>query len=534
MTTFIRVSLAYDSPNMAQSENNESLMFSFPVKILDSRGEILAEGVASEDKIETFQLSQNYKTVYVRLKWPSERTETRKVIISDAKIVDVVFEMERVSNSDWASWAIPRLNAKTSIKNLEDLSIKDYLNVWLRLWSFREGKWQVDSLEPIMQYKSNVARQINLVLERGSFLLQIGGANFPWRFVVLPVSGACKVLLILNDSKDPRADPLRIFVSGFRNNAETLLEFLSRDSLRAANTLVEYNNLASELFQKKYSDPIAAIVGAYFKLRVEGWDQIPLEWWSNLSNDFSYIPDTSIIHCIRLLRAGLKNEEEQKLALKLFKRSLDNGWPIYEEGAQLLEEASSLLRNIATIEDSAYFLKVEKLISAKTWAGSTLSFYGWDPAQPSAILWVGMPNARRRKNLKRSEKLTESIKRIHVEHIENQYINPSRLSRELSALSFVQENAPKPKLRRKKFVNKDILVSYKKYSDSAENVVKIKDLLTKVVSPQDQLDSVANHVVAKLNYTIGNLDDKDAYVSLPKRSLQDSNDQWMLLGEIGN
>ncbi|WP_353161090.1 hypothetical protein [Acinetobacter guillouiae] len=539
MTTIIRVSLAYDLSNMVQSENNELLMFSFPVKILDSRGETLAEGVASESKVETFQLSQNYKTVYVRLKWPSERTETRKVIISDSKTVDVVFKMERVSNNDWASWALPRLNTQTSIQNLDDLSIKDYLNVWMRLWSFKEGKWQTTSLEPTMQYKSNIARQIDLVLERGSFLLQIGGANFPWRFVGLPGSGACRVLLMLNDSKDPRADPLRIFITGFRTDAETLLEFLARDSLRAANTLVECNKLASELFQKKYSDPISAIAGAYFKLRVGDWDQIPIEWWSNLSRDFSYISDTSIIYCIRLLRAGLETEEKQELALQLFKMSLDNGWPIYEEGAQLLEEAGSLLRNIAKVEDIAYFSKVENLVSAKTWGGSTLSFYGWDPAKPSAILWVGKPTARRRKNLKQAEKLTEAINRIHSEHIENQSVVSSSGSRELSALSFVQEYAPKPRSR-KKAVNKNISVSSQQSPDLVDYIANIESLLGKLVLPKDQLPSLENHLVIDSDYAMADLanlsqiDRKGAYVPTARKDLQDSNDQWMLLGEIGN
>jgi hypothetical protein len=143
-----------------------------------------------------------------------------------------------------------------------------------------------------------------------------------------------------------------------------------------------------------------------------------------------------------LLRAGLENEIARTKAIALFKICLDRGWPVYEEGLQLLQEAGSLLRHIADRRDAEYFAKVEELATAKAWAGATLSFYGKEPSKPSAVLWVGMPNAPRRRRLAQPECLMEMIEKNRQVIEDPNQMNASMVSRQMSSLSFSQELVP--------------------------------------------------------------------------------------------
>ncbi len=436
------VYLTYRSSFVTSFRQDQSFGLALPVKVLDSSGTIIADGLASLQGPVEFELSNELQTVFVRLAWPSGKTETQRVILLVNAKAEVSFSDAKIADNDWSAWAIPLLKSsasQASSKRLSNASSDAYLKVWLRIWQFEKGEWQKARIIPSMQYKSDVARQLDLDLDAKPYLLQVGGSRVPWRFVALPGSGLCRILLTPNDSKDPRADSLKIVVTSFRTSAEMLLEFLSRDSVRAANIMANSTELAVSLFAEKFTDPIAAIAGAYYLLRIEDWNRIPLWWWENLSNNFNWIPDGAIVHCIRLLRAGLKDDSERRDAINLFKACIDRGWPVYEEGLQLLQEAGSLLRYVADRNDAEYFVKVESLITAKIWAGATLSFYGKVPTKPSAVLWVGMPYAPRRRRLARPEWMGELIEK-NQEIVEDMtQTKASKVSRQMSSLSFAKE-----------------------------------------------------------------------------------------------
>ena len=389
-----------------QQRSNNSLGIALPIKVLDADGTILADTLASLQRPAEFSLPNKLEAVFVRLTWPSGKTETQRVELLSNKTARVTFSDDKIARHEWSAWAMPFLSSRAS-QTIHDqpprASITNFLNVWLRIWQFEDGDWHQLSIKPLMGYKSEAARQIDLDLDSKPHLLQVGASNVPWRFVALPSGGSCRVLLTPNDSKDPRADPLKIVVTSFRIDAETLLEFMARDSVRAANTMVNSVEMAVLLFKEKFNDPIAAVAGAYYLLRIDDCERVPIWWWENLSHHFPWIPDTAIVHCVRLLRAGLENERSKADAIGLFKACMNRGWPVYEAGIQLLQEASSLLRQIANPLDAEYFARIESLATAKTWAGATLSFYGREPSKPSAVLWVGMPNAPRRKKLTRPE-----------------------------------------------------------------------------------------------------------------------------------
>jgi len=420
-----------------------------PVKVLDEQGTILADGIASSRKPAQIELADENQRVFARLTWPSGRTETQELDLSGSGSFDITFSDAGISRNEWSAWAIPRLNKGTQLAKSDrsfNLEIGRYAKVWLRIWRFEGTEWKSTQMAPSMQYKSDAARQIDLSLERYPHLLQIGGSDVPWRFIALPGGGPCRVLLTPNDSNDLRADPLKVVVTSFRTDVETLLEFLARDSIREASTMAGSEAVAYELFEDKFNDPIAAVVGGYFLLRVENWERVPLSWWNYLSS-FSWVPDTAILHCIRLLRAGITGEDSRLTALRLFKDCLDRGWPVYEEGLQLLQEAGSLLKHIANAADAPYFSRVDALSLAKTWAGSSLSFYGREPAKPSTVLWVGMPDAPRRRQLA-SRDWVEQVGQFNSQTVKEEGIpDVSIASRLLTSSEFIKEFSPKTSMQ---------------------------------------------------------------------------------------
>jgi hypothetical protein len=445
----LRVRLDYQQPDQQLGQAGQAGV-ALPLKVVDVQGTILVEAVALSSEPTDIELTGDYHRVFVRLAWPSGRTETQVVNLSAQPISEVKFSDSGFSRNEWLSWAVPRLNPRSQLAERDrpiSLDIRPYTKVWLRLWRFENSGWSSMPMAANNPKRNDVARQIDLVLEAYPHMLQIGGSNVPWRLVSLPAAGRCRVLLTPNESVDPRADALKVVITGFRNDAETLLEFLARDSIRAATTMAKSETIASELFAEKFRDPLAAVAAGYYLLRVERWEQIPLSWWANLSKHFAWIPDTSILHSVRLLRAGLSGTEAQRQALNLFKLSLDRGWPVYEEGLHLLLEAGSLLRNIAAQGDAPYFARVDTLATAKSWAGAALSFYGLEPSKPSAVLWVGMPKARRRHRLASHEWKDRLTNLESTESREHRGLTTPSTIRQLRSSSFAEEFARKPQGR---------------------------------------------------------------------------------------
>ncbi len=138
------------------------------------------------------------------------------------------------------------------------------------------------------------------------------------------------------------------------------------------------------------------MAAAYFLLRVNAADQVPLEWFENLSRCFRWLPDTAIVHCARLLRDGRRTHTEEFNPLKLLRESLSHVWPVFTEGVNLLQEAASLLANSLLETDPLAFQKVQALGAGKGWAGAITSFYGRYPGEPDVLRWAGMPRAPRR------------------------------------------------------------------------------------------------------------------------------------------
>jgi hypothetical protein len=375
-----------------------------PVKALGTDGSVLAEGAASADRPVVLALPEATTIAFVRLTWPSGRSETQRAIFDKkSSRLTVAFTDARIARNEWSAWAVPKLNPNSPLAMARseadmNLHLDRFQRTWLRLWKFSRGSWALEKLKPQTTNRNDAAWQLDLFLDPRPWMLQIGGSNVTWRFVSLPGGGVARVLMTPRDSTDPRADPLKVVVTSLRTDAETLLEFLSRDAMRAAETLASSAALATQLFSDKFMDPVSALAGAYYLLRFDGWSRVPRAWFENLSRSFSWLPDAAVIHCIRLLRAGLSTEDEAHEADALFVRALECGWPVYAEGIVLLQEAAALLSE--RMADRRTLLnRVRDLGAAKSWAGAAASFYGRAPDKPSPLQWVGMPHAPRRRRL---------------------------------------------------------------------------------------------------------------------------------------
>lgn len=325
------VNLAYNTADYGQRDGSEN-GYALPLKVLDAEGSVLAEGAASVDQPASFSILEEIGLVFVRLTWPSGRTETQRIDLQGHTEASVTFSDRKIAPNEWSAWAIPKLNPRTPLAlgtGDVDLDLSRYDRVWLRLWRFEGGAWVEEPLKPTGTYRNRSAWQLDLTLASCPWLLQIGGSAVTWRFVSLPGGGSARVLITPRDSSDPRADEMKVIVTGFRADAENLLEFLARDSMRAVNALADSVNLAERLFAEKFQDPLAAVAGAYYLLRVDALNRVPWSWFENLSQQFAWLPDAAIVHCIRLLREGNENQASPRSPITLFKQSLVRGWPVY-------------------------------------------------------------------------------------------------------------------------------------------------------------------------------------------------------------
>lgn len=411
----LEVTLDYSTTDSSLSSQGQdkSLSTPFPFRVVDAHGGLVAEGAVNSHQSKRIQFSDpgNNSVLFVRLVWPNGRSSTQVANFDRLSGASVRFSDETVGADDWAKWAAPRIASRTTRAQLDragESVISRFKNVWLRLWTNTGSEWKmVDGLPRERREENSTARQFDLLLGEGSHLLQIGGAQVPWVFVSLPGKTPCRVFLTPNESSDPRSLPLKVVVTSFRPEAETIVEFLSRDALRAAESVGQFAPVATKLLEAKFEDAISAFAGAYYLLRIGGWKDTPVSWFDNLYNFFKWSSDAALIRCVLTLRKGLTQRSDTEKALQQLYRSMDGGLPLFEEGHRLLLEACALLRGVlfppegqgtnsglipARPLDYAPLLgRCEALAAARAWTGPAFSFFGSVPDQPSALRLKGAP-----------------------------------------------------------------------------------------------------------------------------------------------
>jgi hypothetical protein len=380
----------------------------FPFLVQDSSGVVLADGVVGDRASERLQFEdpENNAFLYVKLVWPSGKTEVQQAVFGRATGASVQFVGSSFEVPDWARWASPRVASALDVSpertSSGRSSILRFRNVWLRLWRFYEGQWSQLPIEASHQASMAQAKQVELRLEAGSHLLQLGSSSLPWFFVSLPTGGVCRVLLTPQRQAGPDDLPLRVVLTSARADAETLLEFLSQDEMGAARSVARFGRTAEVLLQRKFEDATSAIAGAYFLLRSGDWRSVPIDWFENLYGLFPWSADAALIRVVVAIRSGFELTTDLSRACQLVTEVLTRGLPMFAEAHRLMLEASIFFdaarRTPESEGGSAVTMKIlssgrlatalgtfSNLVAARADMGSAFAFYGAFPDRPSSV-----------------------------------------------------------------------------------------------------------------------------------------------------
>lgn len=382
----------------------------FPFRVMDMHGGLLAEGAVNSQQSTRvlFEDPMGNEVLFVRLLWPNGSASTQVAHYGRGAGASVQFSGAELGGAAWAKWATPRLGQSGGLTRSSPASRRiDRLKyVWLRLWSHHPEGWRVrEGIPSLRTERGEDARQIDLQLSAGAHLLQLGGAQMPWVFVALPGDGPCRVLLTPNPAVDPKTLPLKIVVTSFRPEAESIAEFLSRDALRAADLVGHFGPVAQRLLHGKVNDSISAIVGAYYLLRVGRWKDTPADWFQNLYEWYPWSADAALIKCALTVRRGLATPSSVRAAFIELTQVFERGVPLFEEAHRLMIEVHSILRSAAasmgapdTSPDprasegtEVLFRKCESFANARAWTGPSFSYFGHVPGEPSAKRLRGAP-----------------------------------------------------------------------------------------------------------------------------------------------
>lgn len=120
--------------------------------------------------------------------------------------------------------------------------------------------------------------------------------------------------------------------------ADTIMNYLGRGDVSAAETMRGWAARSERLLQSKMQDPYSAAVGAYLLLRLQAFEQMH-DWSRNLANSFEF-PDGCVIWAWQLIHTEPSREDE--IASYLLKAA-ERGVPVYAEGLRLLLDGLKLL-----------------------------------------------------------------------------------------------------------------------------------------------------------------------------------------------
>ncbi|WAC73539.1 hypothetical protein OU995_01960 [Roseateles sp. SL47] len=373
-----------------------------PYKVLGNQGQLLAEGVADSAKAASVKLSNaaDAQHVFVRVVFPGGKAVVKQIDMKAPGKAEVDISDESLPGDSWAKWAVTR----SALNHASPEPLAKLGNVWLRLWgNSNEEGWQPVADLPSSNTRTNeFAKQVDLdaAFPKQSRLLQFGGAKLPATFVSLPPT-RCRLYFTTNPDPDSTSLPVKVVLTSFRPEAETLLEFLARDALRAADSVSKFDKVATELLHDKVQDPIGAVIGAYFLLRMGRWKETNLRWFDNLYDWFPWSSDAALIRCAVTARSGISGPEQFEVFFTQLQEALVRGYPLFEEGHRVLKEMLFVLQGalnsrqrFADSNNPVYQMVLDwcwDLASARVRIGSSFAFTGTLPGTPSSQRHKGPP-----------------------------------------------------------------------------------------------------------------------------------------------
>lgn len=409
-TLKIHLSLASIDEALRADKSRPKRSVPLPYKVLDNQGQLLAEGVADSAKAVSVKIlnTPESQQVFVRVVFPGGKAVVKQTDMKAAGKAEVEISDDSLPGDSWAKWAVIR----SALNQASPEPLTKLGNVWLRLWTYSivDG-WQATTDLPSSNTQANVfAKQVDLeaASPNQSRLLQFGSPKLPATFVSLPPS-RCRLYFTTNPDPDSTNLPVKVVLTSYRPEAETLLEFLARDSLRAADSISKFGKVATELLHAKVRDPIGAIIGAYFLLRMGHWKETDPSWFDNLHNCYPWSSDAALIRCAVTARRGIAGPEQFEAFFNQLKEAFVCGYPLFEEGHRVLKEVLFVLQGalkpkerFADLTNPIYQLVLDwcwDLASARVRIGSSFAFTGTLPNKPSSQRHKGSPTSLKPKNV---------------------------------------------------------------------------------------------------------------------------------------
>lgn len=385
----VRVQLALS--NSWTSWNNVPIA----AEIVNSELEVVDKMTMQGENEVLVDLSPGFYLIRARL--PSGEDVTAQAVVSAEEPETTVTLHASQSPHEWLAWQhfLGELPSKTDAAPVQ-ITIP---TTWLSLWEFQHGQWNVlptDSWLDWQQQDENVIMcQLNQWRPKRLRMIQVGGAEIPWRLSALPPTPE-PIQILIRPSRNPTAlnGGLVLKVASLDYAAETLAHYLRSGSLKAADFISQdVVAQAEEQLQNKLQNPMGAAIGGYYLLQTREFEKLH-NWPNNFANWIDWLPDGAVIHAWQLLyQAG---EQGRPQARERLLQASQRGLPVFPEGLRLLIDGLELFATHAAAagdsdnEVEQELKKVRHYASAVNWLQRTTTFTGPSPTEPSLEAKTGM------------------------------------------------------------------------------------------------------------------------------------------------
>ncbi|MGD2154408.1 MAG: DUF2188 domain-containing protein [Gemmatimonadales bacterium] len=362
-------------------------------EVIDERMEVVRVFPLTVGQTATVQVEPG--KYLVRAILPSGR-----VLAQEATVDEAGGEAELVARDsahEWLGWQTFAADVAPAAEYWDEYRrIQRRLTFWHRLWQRSRGRWTLRRW-PDSRVDSD-GQTWNYGL-RGSLkalrLLQVGGMEAAWRFVVLPPAKRVSVVI------EPFADELAsdrgvgLSVESDDRASEAVLRYLGGGSWGAASVAGdELLRQAGKMLRGELENPMRAAVGGYYLLRRRAFERMG-DWPGKFADRTDWLPDSAVIHAWQLL--SQEGPKVIELARTRFIQATERGIPFLTQGLRLLSEGLRLLVDGARKDDrqddelEMTLASVRRYTDAAVWSQPFTTFYGIDPETPTVASRTGVP-----------------------------------------------------------------------------------------------------------------------------------------------
>jgi RNA polymerase sigma factor (sigma-70 family) len=320
---------------------------------------------------------------------PSGKVLQRNVDVPEGdRILDVVFDGP-VAPSEALSWQHYLGDLASAPLPLPPEALD---NVWVRVWSFGEGKWKNEGW-PGGKFRTTdvaIVARLDVPTNRVCFL-QIGGDHVAWRFVGLPPSPEEVEIAIGSTTRDRAlTGGLTVRVTTGDGMLDALMSYETAGAANSASILWhDFSNLAIDYADKKIADGNGAAVAFYYLAGAQRLGDY-FDWTTNFARSYPWLPDARVIHAMGLLLRGDRGRAKEELY-----EAANSGVPVYARGLRFLYGQLTAWRDdpkepTTPLVDVAVNT-ISRIASSADWEERRTTFYGATPGSALPELIHGTP-----------------------------------------------------------------------------------------------------------------------------------------------